>query len=122
MHIFLKILISSHMKHAIAETTDFFDTKEVPDMKIVPDGAFILRSLESSVEELFLVEMDMGTEGIVSRVSKDFSLDLYSKIQKYDKYLLSFRWADKYRPYGNFDHFILLFITIKQICCAFLIF
>ena len=99
----------------LAETTDFISDDEQAENKIVPDGAFILASQKTLNNVLFLVEMDMGTEGIVDRISKDKSIALYERMKKYDRYLVSGRYAKKYKDWGNFDHFVLLFVTLSGV-------
>jgi hypothetical protein len=98
----------------VFETTDFVSDKETSENKIVPDGAFVLKSLRTNNRVLFFVEMDMGTEGVISRVSKDINVNLYERIKKYDKYLVSGNYVRKYKLLGNFDHFVLLFITLSE--------
>lgn len=101
-------------KGTIAETTDYVADDERAENKIVPDGVFILKSLKTGNRVLFLVEMDMGTETIVSRISKNVNLPLYERIKKYDRYLMSGNYAKKYEVWGKFDYFILVFITLSE--------
>ena len=101
-------------KDLASETTDFIADKKTAENKIVPDGAFIIESLKTGNKVLFLVEMDMGTEGIISRVSKNTNLPLYERIKKYDRYLMSGNYVRKYQEWGSFDNFILLFITLSE--------
>ncbi len=100
-------------KEITSETTDYVADQETTENKIVPDGAFIIESLKTENRVLFLVEMDMGTESIVSRVSKNSNLPLYGRIKKYDRYLISGKYVRKYGEWGSFDHFVLLFITLS---------
>ena len=109
----------------VSETADFVVTKKAgmteielerqrtPENKIIPDGAFILRSKTTGAQILYMVEMDMGTERIISRVTKQTTSPLYERMKKYDRYLMSLSYADKYRQYGKFDHFVVLFITVS---------
>lgn len=101
-------------KAIFSETTDFVADERTAENKIVPDGAFVIKSLKTEKRVLFLVEMDMGTESIVSRISKNTNLPLYERIKKYDRYLMSGNYVGKYREWGSFDHFVLLFVTLSE--------
>jgi hypothetical protein len=57
--------------------------------------------------------MDMATERIVTRISHDRRLTLRFKIEQYDRYLTSGRFAQTYAAYGQFRHFT-LFVTHGQ--------
>jgi hypothetical protein len=99
--------------HSVArETTDFVDTEEISENKLVPDAAFILENIETQRRALFFVEMDMATERIVSRIPRDIRSTLHHKIAQYDRYLKSRRYVQTYAPYGEFRFFTLLFITL----------
>jgi Replication-relaxation len=50
----------------VQETTDYVDTKESPENKIIPDAAFILENRETNRRALFFLEMDMATERITT--------------------------------------------------------
>jgi hypothetical protein len=56
----------------------------------------------------------MATERIVTRISHDRRLTLRSKIEQYDRYLTSGRFAKTYAAYGEFRHFTLLFVTYGE--------
>lgn len=86
------------------ETSDIFNEKT-----ITPDGAFILKSGNKRL--LFFIEIDQGTERITSRIAGLKSYTLQEKLIKYDEYLQSGAYSQKYREYGDFDHFSMLFIT-----------
>ena len=77
----------------IRETTDFVAAEETPENRIIPDAAFVLENLESGRRGLFFLEMDMGTERIVTRISRDPRITLHFKMQQYDRYLQSGRFA-----------------------------
>jgi hypothetical protein len=95
----------------VRETTDFVTDKELPEDRIVPDGAFVLENSESGRRGLFLVEMDMGTERIEAPRSTDRRATVKLKLQQYDKYLSSGRFARKYAPFGDFRAATVLFVT-----------
>src|SRR3954452_19297146 len=96
------------------ETTDFVDAEEVSENKLVSDAEFVLVNIESKRCALFFVEMDMGTERIVSHVPRDVRFTLHYKIAQYDRYLKSRRSTQTYAPYGEFRFFTLLFVTLGQ--------
>jgi hypothetical protein len=97
-----------------SETTDFVADEPEPENKIVPDGAFVLKSLRTSAEGLFFIEMDMATEQIVSRITKNADFAIKTKFEKYDRYLSGGRYRDKYGSVGNFDYFTMLFVTLSD--------
>ena len=78
----------------------------------MPDAAFVLENIESKERGLFFVEMDMATERIVSRITREDRITLHHKISQYDRYLVSGRFAQTYAPYGAFGFFTLLFVTL----------
>ena len=96
------------------ETTDFVVPEEIPDNRIIPDGAFVMENVETGRRALFFIEMDMATERIVTKISNDKRLTLRFKFEQYDRYLQSRRFAETYANYGTFTNFTLLFITLKQ--------
>jgi hypothetical protein len=98
----------------IRETTDFVAAEETPENRIIPDAAFVLENLESGRRGLFFLEMDMGTERIVSRISRDPRITLHFKMQQYDRYLQSGRFAQTYRPWGEFRSAMVLFVTNSE--------
>ena len=96
------------------ETTDFISHDKQPENKIVPDGAFIIKSHNTGNTGLFFLEMDKGTETITSRIApNDRTNTLYNRFDKYDKYLQSGNFSHKYSDYGEFSAFKLLFVTDK---------
>jgi hypothetical protein len=58
--------------------------------------------------------MDMATERIVTRISHDKRITLRYKVEQYDRYLTSGRFARTYSPYGDFRYFTLLFVTTNE--------
>ena len=50
----------------INETMDYVDSPESAENKIIPDAAFILENMTSKRRALFFLEMDMGTERIIT--------------------------------------------------------
>jgi len=57
--------------------------------------------------------MDMATGRIVTQISHDRRLTLHFKFEQYDRYLTGRRFAEKYRSYGEFGSFTLLFVTLN---------
>ena len=55
--------------------------------------------------------MDMGTERIVAKTSKQLQATIHLKFEQYDRYLAGGRFARTYAPYGEFRSFLLLFVT-----------
>lgn len=98
--------------HVSRETTDYVAAEETTENRIVPDAAFILENIETKKRALFFVEMDMATERIVSRITRNDRITLHYKISQYDRYLKSLRYAQTYAAYGEFRFFTLLFITL----------
>ena len=96
------------------ETTDFVAEEEISENKIVPDGAFIIENLTSNKRALFFLEMDMSTERIISILHRDNRSTLHFKFSQYDRYLQSMRYKKTYGMYGDFDYFVLLFVTLQQ--------
>ena len=94
------------------ETTDYVAAEESAENRIVPDAAFVLENVASKERGLFFVEMDMATERIVSRITREDRITLHHKIAQYDRYLTSGRFAQTYAPYGEFGFFTLLFVTL----------
>ena len=94
------------------ETSDFVDTAETSENRIVPDAAFILENVETERRALFFLEMDMGTERIVTKITQDKRLTLHHKLSQYDRYLTGGRYAQTYAAYGEFRSFTLLFVTL----------
>jgi protein involved in plasmid replication-relaxation len=96
------------------ETTDYVAAEEIPENRIIPDGAFILENIETGRRGLYFLEMDMATERIVTQISHDRRMTLRFKFEQYDRYLQSRRFAETYAEYGEFRNFILLFVTFGQ--------
>lgn len=92
------------------ETTDYIDDP-IPENRIVPDAAFVLENLDRGKRGLFFLEMDMGTERIVSSIISDARITLRHKIERYDRYLRSGRFVETYARWGTFGFFTLLFVT-----------
>jgi hypothetical protein len=95
------------------ETTDFVSHEEVSENKLVPDAAFILENLETQKRRLYFLEMDMGTERIVSQSLRDNRHTLQYKFSQYDRYLVSRRYAQSYAAYGEFRSFTMIFISLS---------
>jgi hypothetical protein len=98
----------------IHETTDFVDTQEVVENKIIPDAAFILENNQTSKRALFFLEMDMSTERIKTLQLRNYKVTLHHKFSQYDRYLKSFRYTQKYQAYGEFRSFTMLFVTLQE--------
>ena len=98
----------------IRKTTDYVAAGEALENKIVPDGALILENVETGNRALFLIEMDMGSERIVANITHDRKLSLHFRFEQYDRYLTSMRFAEKYKGFGEFDHFTLLFVALSS--------
>jgi hypothetical protein len=96
------------------ETTDYVDTPETAENRIVPDAAFILENRDTRKRALFFLEMDMATERIVSYVLRDNRITLHYKLGQYDRYLKSLRYQETYKVYGDFRFFTLLFVTFGE--------
>lgn len=97
----------------VRETTDYIADEETAENRIVPDAAFILENIETHKRGLFFVEMDMGTERIVSQITRGAQTTVRHKFTQYDRYLTSGRFAKTYEIYDNFRYFILLFVTLS---------
>jgi hypothetical protein len=110
IRIFLEYNGVNHGSNVLAETTDFFSEDEQGNNKIVPDGAFILQRRRKE-KRLFLVEMDMGTERGSNRVGKNSTSALPERLRKYEAYLQSRKYAQKYQEWGEFKDFTLLWVT-----------
>jgi hypothetical protein len=95
------------------ETTDFVDAEETSENKLVPDAAFIMENVESGKRALYFVEMDMGSERIVSSLPRDRHTTVHHKLSQYDRYLKSLRYSETYADYGDFRSFTLLFVTLN---------
>jgi hypothetical protein len=111
---FLEYRRTKRGTHVVRETTDYVATEETAENRIVPDAAFIMENIETKKRALFFVEMDMATERIVSRITRDNRITLHYKISQYDRYLKSLRYTQTYAAYGEFRSFILLFVTLTE--------
>jgi hypothetical protein len=100
--------------HVTCETTDFVDTEEIAENKIIPDAAFILENTQTKRRALFFLEMDMATERIITTFVRNHQLTVHHKFTQYDRYLKSFRYTETYREYGEFRSFIVLFVTLNE--------
>jgi hypothetical protein len=98
----------------VPETADYVAGEETSENRIIPDAAFVLENIETKRRALFFVEMDMGTERIVSAITRDHRLSLQYKLRQYDRYLKSRRYAHTYAAYGDFRFFTLLFVTQSE--------
>jgi Replication-relaxation len=96
------------------ETTDYVASPAVSANRIIPDGAFIIENIETKKRALFFVEMDMATMRIVSDITRDSRITLFYKLNQYDRYLQSLRYAQTYREWGDFRFFTLLFVTFGE--------
>jgi hypothetical protein len=96
----------------VRQTTDFVSSDAVSENKLVPDAVFVLENVETKKRRLFFLEVDMGTERIVSHYTRDNRATIKHKFSQYDRYLQSKRYAQAYWPYGEFDFFIMLFVTV----------
>jgi hypothetical protein len=94
-----------------SETTDYVAAEVLPQNRIVPDAGFILENIETGRRALFLVEVDMGTERITTKLAHAQRFSVHHKMAQYDRYLQSLRFQQKYEAWGEFKFFTLLFIT-----------
>ena len=98
----------------VQETTDYVDSEESAENKIIPDAAFVLENRETKRRALFFLEMDMGSERITSSYTSANQTVLHQKFSLYDRYLKSFRYAKTYAAFGEFRSFTLLFVTLQD--------
>jgi Replication-relaxation len=98
----------------VQETTDYVDTTESAETKIIPDAAFVLENRESKARALYFLEMDMATERITSAYTSANQTVLHQKFSQYDRYLKSFRYTNTYQEYGEFRAFTMLFVTLTE--------
>lgn len=96
------------------ETTDYVAGEETPENCLVPDAAFILENRESGARALFFLEMDMATERIVSGMFRGNRSSLHYKFAQYDRYINSMRYGQKYKDFGDFGYFTMLFVTFGE--------
>lgn len=95
------------------ETADYVADERVSENRIIPDAAFIIENVETTKRALFFVEMDMATETIVNRITRDKRVTIYNKMLQYDRYLQSLRYNETYASLGEFRFFTLLFVTVQ---------
>jgi Replication-relaxation len=98
----------------VQETTDYVDSDESAENKIIPDAAYILENRETKRRALFFLEMDMGSERITSSYTSANQTVLHQKFSLYDRYLKSFRYSKTYAAFGEFRSFTLLFVTLQD--------
>ena len=98
----------------INETMDYVDSPESAENKIIPDAAFILENTTSKRRALFFLEMDMGTERIITASPLSKQTNLLRKFSQYDRYLKSFRYTKTYQEFGQFRLFLMLFVTLNE--------
>jgi hypothetical protein len=110
---FLEYRRTKRGTHIVRETTDFVAPEEVSENRIIPDAGFVLENIGTKKRRLFFLEMDMGTERIVSHITRDSRITLRHKFSQYDRYLHSRRYAQTYAASGEFGFFILLFVTLS---------
>jgi hypothetical protein len=96
----------------VPETTDYVDSEESGENKIIPDAAFVLENRETAHRALFFLEMDMGMERITTAFVGNKQTVLHQKFSQYDRYLKSFRYSKTYAEYGQFRSFTLLFVSL----------
>lgn len=100
--------------HVMRETADLVANEDIPENRIIPDAAFVMENVETGRHALFFVEMDMGTERIVSAITRDRRITLHHRITQYDRYLQGGRFAHSYANFGEFRFFTLLFVTFGE--------
>jgi hypothetical protein len=108
---FLEYRRVKRAERVVPETADYVPGEETSENRIIPDAAFVLENIETNKRGLFFLEMDMGTERIVSAITRDHRLSLHYKISQYDRYLQSQGYRKTYAAYGEFRFFMLLFVT-----------
>src|SRR3954471_16092862 len=104
-------LVKIFLEYRGRETTDFLAEPHTSINRLVPDGAFILENTETGNRGLFFIEIDMGTERIVTQNRHEHHQTVHFKLSQYDRYLQSGNFATTYAEHGQFRSFILLFIT-----------
>lgn len=98
-------------KQWVGETTDYVELPPTPENRLVPDAGFILENADSKARALFLIEVDRGTETQTSGVHEAVHKSFRYKIEQYDRYLVSRRYQERYKQYGEFSYFVLLIVT-----------
>lgn len=92
-----------------SQTSDEFTSPMGGTEKIVPDAALVIRNEEQNKCVLLFVELDRGTERIRTRAQGRYSL--HEKFSKYEQYLHSGHYRERYQAFGAFESFRMLFIT-----------
>lgn len=110
---FIEYRKEQHGKQWIKETADTFGEGEHA-ASIIPDAGFVLENTVTGKRALFLIEVDMGTETLVSNVSAATVQSFQFKLNQYDRYMVSGKFQKKYKSYGDFGFFILLTITTGE--------
>ncbi len=111
---FVEYRREKHGGRWVGETTDFVDISATSENRIVPDAGFVLENTRTGKRALFLIETDLGTERHTTRVTEAMRQSFHHKIEKYDRYLISRRFRDRYNQWGEFDHFVLLVVTTSD--------
>lgn len=95
--------------NGLTEISESFSFNKV-DVNFIPDGVFYFQSKLQNKSLLFFLEVDMGTESLVSHSSK--SNNIASKIQNYRAFFQTENYK-KYQTKWNtlFNGFRVLFIT-----------
>lgn len=93
------------------ETTDYVLDEEIADNRIVPDAAFVLENEVTGNRGLYFVETDRATERLTSGAEGSYSI--VDKLRQYERYLRSGRFATTYEMAGDFNHFVVLFVTLS---------
>lgn len=100
-------------KQLVGETTDYVELPAEPENRLVPDAGFVLENASTKQRALFLIEVDLATETISTNKADAVTKSFKHKIEQYDRYLLSKRFQQRYRQYGEFNYFVLLIITSR---------
>src|SRR5215211_2555638 len=89
VHTFLEYRRLKRGNQLVRETTDYVDTQESAENKIIPDAAYILENTKTDRRALFFLEMDMATERITMSFMGSKQTVLHQKFSQYDRYLKS---------------------------------
>lgn len=96
-------------KQGRPETSDLVCDTAATQERIVPDAGFVLENQSQQTRGLFLIEIDRGTERIVSHRPQAYSIA--DKFRLYERYLRGGRFRKSYAAYGDFGFFTLLFVS-----------
>lgn len=96
------------------ETSDYVAPEQIPQNRIVPDAGFVIENVDTGQRRLFLIEIDMGTERITSKLPHGKRFSVHHKMVQYDRYLVGGNFRKRYEPWGEFNFFTLLFITTTK--------